>query len=131
MAGYGIVKLNKRQRTITFECWPRFADPATGGQQYAGWPISIKQTDNYARTPVAYLPRIEVTGMVNPIVQVVSQETNEIVYTLRISGRSYRPGVFGNGQYTIHVGEQPDQMKTFKDILAQPDRDERTLKVSF
>ena len=48
MAGWGIVRMNKKDRTYTFECWPRFADPrdpATGGQ-YPGWPRTIKQTDN-------------------------------------------------------------------------------------
>jgi hypothetical protein len=55
MPGYGIVKLNKAERTITMECWPRYADPKTDNQ-YLGWPKTIAQTDNYARKPAAYLP---------------------------------------------------------------------------
>ncbi|MFT5029438.1 MAG: alkaline phosphatase D [Candidatus Binatia bacterium] len=55
MPGYGIVKLNKRDRTITMENWPRFSDPSAGKQavQYAGWPKTIKQTDNDGRKPAA------------------------------------------------------------------------------
>ena len=25
-AGYGIIKFNKRENNVTFECWPRFVD---------------------------------------------------------------------------------------------------------
>ncbi len=48
MPGYGIVKLNKSDRTITMECWPRYADPAdpNTGSQYPGWPKTIKLGEN-------------------------------------------------------------------------------------
>ncbi|MHC4647868.1 MAG: hypothetical protein ACYTBJ_20590 [Planctomycetota bacterium] len=60
-AGFGVVKFNKKTREITVECWPRNVD--IGGpdaKQYPGWPQTIRQQDNYARKPVAYLPTIEV-----------------------------------------------------------------------
>ena len=40
--GYGIIKFDKIEKVITFECWPRgvnVADP--DAQQFIGWPISI------------------------------------------------------------------------------------------
>ena len=48
MAGWGIVRINTTDRTYTFECWPRFADPRdpTTGGQYSGWPRTIRQDEN-------------------------------------------------------------------------------------
>jgi hypothetical protein len=106
-AGFGVVKFNVKTRKITMECWPRnvdITDPAT--RQYPGWPRTIDQQDNYARLPVAYLPTIEVSGMKNPVVQVIDESDDEIVYTLRIKGTSFRPQIFKTGKYTIKVGQQ-------------------------
>jgi hypothetical protein len=45
--GYGIVRLHRATRRITFECWPRWADPTRpDARQYPGWPRTIEQTDN-------------------------------------------------------------------------------------
>jgi alkaline phosphatase D len=107
MPGYGIVRLNKLDRTITFECWPRFADPndpSTGGQ-YEGWPVTIHQLDNDGRRPLACLPTIDVQGMTNPVIQIIDESNDEIVSTLRISGTMFQPKVFAPGLYTIRVGE--------------------------
>jgi hypothetical protein len=106
-AGFGVVKFNVKTRKITMECWPRnvdITDPAT--RQYPGWPRTIDQQDNYARLPVAYLPTIEVSGMKNPVVQVIDESDDEMVYTLRIKGTSFRPQIFKTGKYTIKVGQQ-------------------------
>jgi len=105
-AGYGIVRFNKPDRKITMECWPRHSDvtqPQT--QQYPGWPITIRQEDNYARQPLAFLPTIRVSGQQDPVVQVVDEYLDEVVYTIRIQGSSWRPKVFRNARYTIRVGE--------------------------
>ena len=107
MPGYGIVRLNKIHRTITFECWPRFADPddpSTGGQ-YDDWPITIHQLDNDGRPPRGYLPALDVQGMVNPIVQIIDESNDEIVYTLRIKGTEFQPKVFRSALYTVRIGE--------------------------
>ena len=122
MPGYGIVRFDKATRKITIECWPRFADPGdpkTGGQ-YEGWPKSIDQLDNYARKPVAWLPTLKVTGMENPVVQVIDEADNEIVYTLRIRGASFRPMVFREGVYTVKVGEPgTERMKALTGVRPQ------------
>jgi hypothetical protein len=36
--GFGVIRFNKPDRRVTFECWPRFADAAN---QYPGWPVTI------------------------------------------------------------------------------------------
>ncbi|MFQ5733303.1 MAG: alkaline phosphatase D family protein, partial [Planctomycetaceae bacterium] len=106
MPGYGIVKLNKTQRTITFECWPRWANPDNPKHKpYFGWPKTISQLDNYRRKPAGYLPTIRVTGMTDPVVQVINEKTGETVYAVRIKGKSFRPFVFQKGKYTVRVGE--------------------------
>ncbi len=115
-AGYGIVRFNKRTREITMECWPRgceVTDPEC--EQYPGWPITIHQEDNYARTPTAYLPTLRITGQEDAVIQVIAEETGEIVYTLRINGNTYEPRVFNEGLHTIRVGEG-DSIRTFTGI---------------
>jgi hypothetical protein len=110
--GYGIAKLGLDDRAITIECWPRWEDPSrANASQYPGWPIRLTQGDNYARPAAAYLPTIEVVGLTDPVVQVLAEATGEIVYTLRISGTSFRPKVFEDDLYTVEVGE-PDTGQT-------------------
>lgn len=105
-AGFGVVKFDKKAREVTFQCWPRnvdITDPAT--KQYPGWPKTISQADNDGRKAVAYLPTLIVTGMTDPVVQVIEESTGEILYTLRIQGTKYRAKVFAKGLYTIKAGE--------------------------
>jgi len=117
-AGFGIVKFNKKTREITIECWPRNVDiTSPNAEQYPGWPRTIKQEDNYGRKAVAYLPTIQVSGTTNPVLQVIDESNNEIVYTLRINGTSYRPKVFKKGKYTVKVGQlDTGEMKILRGI---------------
>ncbi len=120
--GYGIVRFHKPDRTITLEVWPRHVDPSIG-RPYDGWPITIAQTDNDGRTPVAWLPTIEVQGMKNPVVQVIDPSNDEVINTLRIKGTSFRPKVFHKGRYTVKVGEPgTERWKTIENVEAlEPD----------
>ncbi len=132
-AGFGVVKFNKKTREITVECWPRNVDVAEPGtKQYPGWPQTIRQQDNYARKPTAYLPTIQVSGMTDPVVQVIDESDGEIVYTLRIQGASYRPKVFRAGTYTVKVGQPgTDKTKTLTGILSLPPDEVKTINVRF
>jgi phosphodiesterase/alkaline phosphatase D-like protein len=120
--GYGIVRFNKTTRKITMECWPRYLDPKDPGtgKQYQGWPRTIDQLDNYGREVVGYLPTIVAPGMPNPVVQVIDEADDEVVYTIRASGRSFRPMVFKQGTYTVRFGEQPDRMTTITGVRPVP-----------
>ena len=41
-AGYGLIRFNKAEQKVTFECWPRDADVTRdNAQQFAGWPITV------------------------------------------------------------------------------------------
>ena len=108
-AGYGIVRLNKKERKITLECWPRQAKPQNGeAEQYPGWPISIIQEQNFGKKAVAFLPEIKINGLKNPVVEIINESNNKIIYSIRIKGSSYTPKVFDKStKYTIKIGE-PD-----------------------
>ena len=117
--GYGIVRLNKISRQITMECWPRLANPENGNEdQYEGWPITIEQEQNYGRQAAAFLPKLNITGVENPVVQVIDETTNEIVYTLRIKGNTYIPKVFeALHSYTLNVGKSTNSFsKTLNNV---------------
>lgn len=105
--GFGVVTFDKTKRTITFDCWPRkvkITDPKA--KEYPGWPRTVTQMDNYGREAVAYLPTLKVLRMDDPVVQVIDNSNGEIVYTLRIKGREFRPKVFHEGMYTIRIGDR-------------------------
>jgi hypothetical protein len=115
-AGFGVIKFNRKTRKITMECWPRnvdITDPAT--KQYLGWPKTVAQEDNYGRKPVAYLPTLKIAGDANPVVQIIDESDERIVYTLRINGNSFRPKVFKEGKYTIKV-THGEKSKTLKGV---------------
>ena len=41
-SGYGLIKFDKGENKVTFECWPRNVDVTSGGaEQFVGWPISV------------------------------------------------------------------------------------------
>jgi hypothetical protein len=103
--GYGIARFKRRTREISLAAWPRWADPGRGDGPYPGWPVTFTQVDNYRRQPVAYLPEIVVSGMEDAVVQILRDDSDEIVYTLRILGSKFVPPVYAAGSYTVRVGE--------------------------
>ena len=132
--GYGIVRFDKNARTITFECWPRYTDPADpNAKPYAGWPVTVTQHDQYARAAAAYLPELHVTGMTDPVVQVNQEPSGEVLYTLRIKGQKWQPPVFqAGGSYTVHVGEPgTDKQQVLTEMKPLRAGEQRTLEIKF
>lgn len=102
--GYGIVNFDKSKRIMTIECWPRYVDPQEGPHgQYEGWPISIRQDENYGRKPMGYLPTLLIQGAKDAVVKIIHEPTGELEYALRIKGQSFRPKVFSRDVYAIVV----------------------------
>lgn len=129
-AGYGLVRFNKPRRDITIECWPRHVDVTEpGAKQHPGWPITIHQKDNYNRAANAWLPTLKISGQEDPVVQIVDEQLESIVYTIRINGTSWRPKVFKEGIYTIRVGEG-DAVKELNNILTGDKSDDRIIEVT-
>ncbi|MCK4919391.1 MAG: hypothetical protein KAS71_00005, partial [Bacteroidales bacterium] len=130
-AGHGIIRFNKTDRTITMECWPRGVDVTKAdAKQFPGWPVTINQEDNYGRKAVAWLPEIHVIGMENPVIRIIDETNNELVYTLRINGNSFKPKVFKEGKYTIKIGDGLTNEKEFSGIQSRKEI-EKTIKVKF
>ena len=126
-AGYGIVRFNKPTRKITMECWPRHIDVASAeAKQHPGWPITIDQEDNYGRKAMAYLPTLKITGPSDAVVTVIDEAQQQVVYSLRIKGNTWRPKVFREATYTLKV-EAAGKTKTITGIKSVPTEDTTTL----
>jgi hypothetical protein len=62
-----------------------------------------------------------VSGLSNPVFQIIDEASGEIVYTLRIKGSSFRPKVFKEGMYTVKIGEPgTDDMKSIRGVHSLP-----------
>lgn len=123
--GYGLIRFDKTARTITFECWPRFADARDGDdEQYPGWPITLKMEDNDGRTVYGYLPELVFDNLENPVVQVIKESNNEILYTVRVRGDRFRPQVYDEGSYTVNVGRDHPDAWSSKELIADPNNQE-------
>lgn len=126
MPGYGIVRMNKTDRTIRMECWPRYANPENDNEQYVGWPKVINQLENYEKEAFGYLPNIKVEGIENPVIQVIDQVSNELVYSLRMKGNEFRPKVFKQSEYKITIKDtDKGSEKVYMDIVI--DKNEKAI----
>ena len=74
-------------------------------------------------------------GADRPVVQVVEEKTDEILYTLRIPGKRFQPWVFALGNYTLRVARESlkpvSDQKIFTGLTASPDRDRPPVHVQF
>ncbi|MDB2686060.1 hypothetical protein N9Y42_02510 [Mariniblastus sp.] len=115
--GFGVVRFNKTTREITFECWPRFADVNDGDKaQFAGWPITIKNRDNDGRKPIGYLPELIFLPDERPVIQVIHDQTNEILYTVRAQSNRFKPPFYSEGNHTIKIGRDKPDLETLSGL---------------
>ncbi len=110
-SGIGVVRFDKSKRSATIECWSYLADVTKRGTQMEGWPVTVPQLDNYARKAAAHLPSLKVSGIKNPVIEVIEESTGELVYALRVNGQGFQPHVFAPGKYTVKVSD-PDAGKS-------------------
>ncbi|WP_075590057.1 alkaline phosphatase D family protein [Labilibacter marinus] len=103
-AGYGIIKFNKSKREITYECWERNVDMFNGGQPFEGWPVTFKQSDNFAIKDGYQLPTLKLTKK-EQVVTVYNTYTSEVISSIRTNMNTYQPKVQLPGKYKIAVGE--------------------------
>ena len=90
------------------ECWPRWVNPRhQNAPQYEGWPHTVRMEENYARTPVAWLPTLQVTGSERPVVE-VTREDNTLVHARRYPSARIDLPVFAEGTYVVRVSD-PDR----------------------
>ena len=113
VAGFGVIKYNKPNRTITFECWPRNIDVTNPNhKQYDGWPITISQFDNFSPPNYFELPKLYLSEE-DQVVTIRKSTTREVVSSVRTHGKNYQPKVLEEGSYTIEIGEGNTPIKYF------------------
>ena len=129
--GYGIVRFRRSDRTVTSECWPRWVDPlAPDAAQFAGWPVTVRQEENYGRRPLGHLPEVWAPDWEDPVVAVEDESSGELVYALRIRGRRFRPPVFEPGRYTVTVRGPDGEEVRFEGLSPLGPGEERTIEAS-
>ncbi|MBX7208563.1 MAG: alkaline phosphatase D family protein [Verrucomicrobiaceae bacterium] len=118
-SGFGLVRFDKTKRTITIECWPFASDfGKPGAPQFETWPVVTTQIDQYARKTAAQLPKLEITGVKNALVEVID-EKGELVHALRVESREWQPLVFAEGKYSVRVSDpESGKSETLKDVMA-------------
>lgn len=130
--GHGVVRFNKKDQTITFECWSRFSNVDDGDEgQFAGWPVTISMNQNDGREVTGYLPELQFSGVTSPVVKVVRESDGEVLYTVRVMGDRFRPAVYGPGKYTIRIGRDRPNRTTISGVASGPKNDKRTRRVEF
>ena len=124
-AGYGIIRIDKTTREITFESWPLHADPEfpQTGSQFPDWPVTINQADNDGRTPTGFLPVINTLSEKTPVVSVYDETSGDLVYSMRFPGNLVRPPVYDNGTtYRVEIayGDDPfSEIRTNQSALPE------------
>ncbi len=131
-AGFGVIRFNRQEGEITFECWPRNADVGSrGAKQYPGWPITIQQGDNNKRKPTAHLAELTIKGAKGPvIVEVIDDASGETLYARRVKSETFKPGIFRDGPHTINV-TAGSQHKNFPGVLPAESGGPMRLEVDF
>ncbi len=106
--GYGIIRINKPNRTYSFEAWPINEDPLVeSSKPYEGWPVTFHQDDNDGRTPVGFLPQLT-AAVDNPVIHVIDESDNQLVYAKRLSSKIFTPPVYAlDPSYTVRFSD-PD-----------------------
>lgn len=110
--GWGLVHVDHRKRTATFECWPRFSVPGQkDAGQYPGWPITVEQKSLDGRKPHALLPAVEAGGS-SPVASIWRVNSTEedaaekqvLVNAYRLlNGESWSPPVHAPGFYRVQL----------------------------
>lgn len=128
-SGYGVLRIDKQNQTITAESWPVRSDPSDPDDQFDGWPQTVDVAENYGRAPAARLPELRFTNLENPMIQVVEDATGEVVYTRRVRGTSFRPEVFEEGLYAVRVGDDAEWTHTFEKVETVASDSDATIEV--
>ncbi|MDB2702156.1 MAG: metallophosphoesterase family protein [Wenyingzhuangia sp.] len=129
VAGFGIIKYNKPNRTITFECWGRNVDiHDKNSKQYPGWPITISQFDNFSPRNYYELPTIQLSKE-NQVVTIRDSETKEVISSVRTKGKSYQPKVLKLGSYVIEIGEDNVPIRYYNVLAKKNNRKTLHIKI--
>ncbi|MCH2180907.1 MAG: hypothetical protein MK108_02785 [Mariniblastus sp.] len=120
-AGFGVLRLNTKTREITMECWPRNVDiTLSQTEQYPGWPRTISQVDNYSPRSWGDLGTLTF-DVSNPVVQLVDASSDEVLYTIRVKGKTFTPQAPLGRAFTVKAGQDgPNQVVIKKAQVGGP-----------
>ncbi len=130
--GYGIVRFDKSNGEVKVECWPYNATPGDDGGQFEGWPVTLDADVLDGRQPAAWLPDLVIRGNSSPAIQIIDQESGELIKSVRIRNERYSPSVYqSDGLYTVRIGD-PDSStpwQEFRDLEPLKKKGSRKLQV--
>ena len=104
-SGYGVIRFDTENRTITAEAYTFLADHSDGDSQsgqFPGWPHTINQTENNGRNIAWKLKEIQL----NPekeYVQVISEKTGKLEYSIRPKESSFIPWAYSKGTFIVRI----------------------------
>ncbi|HNT00477.1 MAG TPA: hypothetical protein PKJ80_00465 [Candidatus Saccharicenans sp.] len=131
-SGFGLVrflpdgKIIVENRSVTASTSLKEAGPIPG------WPVVFSVLDNEGRRPAAYLPTLKFKGLDRPLVQIVEEARQEVVYTVRVRGSEFRPPVFRAGNYTIRCGQPgTSSWRELKKISSLPASVKKVMLIDF
>lgn len=107
--GYGLLQLDMAGRHFVAQAraLPGY-DPAN--LRFGGFPESLRQVHAYGQPPLAWLPPLVLTqtpGQPLPVVQVIDESTQRVIYTRRLPQARMILPVYASGSYTLRLFE-PD-----------------------
>ena len=130
-SGFGYIEFNLNDRTIESHAYRFLAnlnDDKTIKDQFPGWPLKINQMDNYAREAYAYLPTVKLQNDSEPILKLINEATNELVYAIRMNSKSFSPKVFQEGIYRLEIGIG-NKLQKFRNLKPVKSKNDNTLEV--
>ncbi len=101
--GLGFVAVNLLTGLHT---WSRrlYADGPGGEVEMAdGWPIAPPPYGTGAG--IRNLTAFQLTGILDPVIQIVNERDGRLVHAQRFRGAVYLPRVIGDGPYTVRIGD--------------------------
>ncbi|UNY97819.1 alkaline phosphatase D family protein [Zhouia spongiae] len=126
VTGYGIIVFDKTKREIKIECWPRYVNPSINPDgQYDGWPIVIKQDQNYGKKAKGWMPGLQFVNVSNPVIELYD-EKDILVYSLRVNSKSFTPKTFSLKNHRLIIrNPETGFFKEIKDISASKEQNRR------
>ena len=122
--GYGIIRIDRRDRSIRFESWPRWEDPAAPDAAcYAGWPVTMRQGENCGGSWAWAVQPIRAQGLEGNVLTVTRTGGTEPLYSIRVYD-GFVPRVPDEGPWDfVYRDAERDQSRVFKAVSASRDLD--------
>ncbi len=109
--GYSIITYEMEANEIELTVWPRWEGKS--GQPFDDWPVRIHKLDNYGKKITGYIGQYELNK--ESVVQVINDDTDEIIYTVRPNTNFFIPKVFDNSlNYRVEILNGQQETVSFK-----------------